>query len=97
MRIGIDIDNVISNFNEELLKEYLEHDKTLRNKGIINENADYIRRGMFDWTEEEENKFYKENIERIAKNLKVKDGVKKEKVKRRKLINPMILIKCFGR
>ena len=27
MRIGIDIDNVISNFNDELLKEYLEHDK----------------------------------------------------------------------
>ena len=76
MRIGIDIDNVISNFNEELLKEYLEHDKTLRNTGIINKNAHYIRRGMFDWTEEEENKFYKENIERIAKNLKVKDGAK---------------------
>ena len=76
MRIGIDIDNVISSFDNELLKEYLKHDKTLRNTGIINKNADYIRRGMFDWTEEEENKFYKENIERIAKNLKVKDGAK---------------------
>jgi len=26
MRIGIDIDNVISNFNEELLKEYINID-----------------------------------------------------------------------
>ena len=26
-KIGIDIDNVLSNFNEELLKEFLEHDK----------------------------------------------------------------------
>ena len=77
MRIGIDIDNVISNFNEELLKEYLLHDKELRNTGIINKNADYIRRGMFDWTEEEEKSFYRNNIERIAKNLKVIEGAKK--------------------
>ena len=76
MRIGIDIDNVISNFNEELLNEYLIYDKKLRNKGIINENADYIRRGMFDWSEDEEINFYRSNIERIAKNLKVKDGAK---------------------
>ena len=77
MRIGIDIDNVISNFNEELLNEYLEYDKELRNTGIINKEADYIRRGMFDWTEQEEQEFYNNNIERIAKNLKVKDGAKK--------------------
>ena len=77
MRIGIDIDNVISNFNEELLKEYLNHDKELRNTGIINEKADYIRRGMFDWSDDEEINFYRNNIERIAKNLKVKDGAKK--------------------
>ena len=83
MRIGIDIDNVISNFNEELLNEYLNYDKSLRNKGIINKNAEYIRRGMFDWTEKEEREFYKNNIERIAKNLKVKDGAKEyiEKLK----------------
>ena len=29
MKIGIDIDNVLSNFNEVLLNDYLEHDKTL--------------------------------------------------------------------
>lgn len=72
MRLGIDIDNVISNFNEELLEEYIKHDKELRNTGIINKNADYIRRGMFDWTEDEEKRFYKDNIERIAKALKEK-------------------------
>lgn len=76
MRLGIDIDNVISNFNEELLKEYLKHDKELRNSGIINKNADYIRRGMFDWTEDEEKSFYRDNIERIVKQLNVKDGAK---------------------
>ena len=77
MRIGIDIDNVISSFDNELLKEYLKHDKTLRNTGIINENADYIRHGMFDWTEEEERAFYNENIERIATNLKPIHNAKK--------------------
>lgn len=76
MRIGIDIDNVISNFNEELLKEYIKHDKELRNTGIINENPEYIRRGMFDWTEDEEKSFYIDNIERIVKRLNVKDGAK---------------------
>lgn len=70
MRIGIDIDNVISNFNDALLKEYLKHDKELRNTGIINENPIYVRKGMFDWSEEEEISFYKENIERIVENLK---------------------------
>lgn len=70
MRIGIDIDNVISSFDNELLKEYLKHDKNLRNTGIINESAEGIRKGMFDWTPEEDENFYKENIERIVKNLK---------------------------
>lgn len=77
MRIGIDVDNVISNFNEVLLSEYLKHDKEIRNNGIINKNASYIRNGMFDWTEDEEKSFYHNNIERIAKKLKVKAGVKK--------------------
>lgn len=76
MRIGIDIDNVISNFNEELLKEYIKHDKELRNTGIINENPEYIGRGMFDWIEDEEKSFYIDNIERIVKRLNVKDGAK---------------------
>ena len=30
MRIGVDIDNVLSNFDEVLLNDYLNHDKELR-------------------------------------------------------------------
>lgn len=75
MRIGVDIDNVISNFNEILLKEYLLQDKKYRNSGIINKDV-YIRRGMFDWSKEEEESFYLNNIERIASNLEVIDGAK---------------------
>lgn len=76
MKIGIDIDNVISNFNDELLKEYLKHDKELRNTGIINKNPEYLRKGMFDWTEEEESSFYHANIEDFAIKLRpIEDSV----------------------
>lgn len=64
MRIGVDIDNVLSNFNEVLLNDYINHDKRLRNKGIVNDNV-YIRK-MFDWSEDEEKQYYKDNIERLA-------------------------------
>ncbi len=74
MKIGIDIDNVISNFNDCLLEEYKKHDKELRNNGIVNEK-EYIHK-MFDWSKEEEETFYYENIERIAKNLNLIDGAK---------------------
>lgn len=72
MRIGIDIDNVISNFDEVLLKEFLNQDKKLRNTGIVNEEI-YITRGMFDWSQEEIDEFYHNNIEKIANNLNVID------------------------
>lgn len=39
MRIGIDIDNCISNFNDVLLEEYLKHNKVLRGTGIIKEKS----------------------------------------------------------
>ena len=68
MRIGVDIDNVLSNFSEELLREYIIHDKEINGNGIVNKN-EYIRK-KFNWTDEEEKKFYKENIERISTNLK---------------------------
>lgn len=66
MNIGIDVDNVISNFNDGLLEEYLAHDKELRGSGIIDKSGVYIRNGMFDWSHDEELKFYKENIEKIV-------------------------------
>lgn len=82
MNIGIDIDNVISKFDEALEEEFLKHDKELRNTGIINLNK-HMTEGMFDWTNEEVWSFYLENIERIAKNLEVKEGAKEyiEKLK----------------
>lgn len=72
MRIGVDIDNVLSNFNEALLNDYLNQDKKLRNNGIVNNNV-YIRK-MFDWPIDYEEQYYKENIERLASLFKpIKD------------------------
>ena len=76
MKIGVDIDNVISNFNEALLEEYIKHNEELGYSNEINENADYITRGMFNWAEGEVEAFYRANIERIVNNLSVKDGAK---------------------
>lgn len=64
MKIGIDIDNVLSNFDDILLNDYLEHDKTLNNNGIIHKD-EYIRK-MFDWNPEYEQEYYNNNIERLA-------------------------------
>ena len=46
MRIGLDIDNVVSNFDKEILKEYLIEDKNKRNRGIINEKSEHITKGI---------------------------------------------------
>ena len=64
MRIGIDIDNVLSNFNDVLLNEYKKHDIAINGKGIVHQDV-YIR-DMFNWDKEYEEKFYKENIEYFA-------------------------------
>ena len=76
MKIGIDIDNCISNFDDVLLKEYLKHDKELRNTGIINDKPYHITVGMFDWSKEENDEFYNNNIQRIAMSLKPLNNAK---------------------
>ncbi len=76
MRIGIDIDNCISNFDDVLLEEYLKHDKELRNTGIINGKPYHITVGMFDWSKEENDDFYYNNIQRIAMSLKPLNNAK---------------------
>ena len=42
MRIGLDIDNVISNFDKKLMEELIKEDKNKRNTGIINYNRTVI-------------------------------------------------------
>lgn len=77
MRIGLDIDDVISDMDKILLKEFFIHDKKLRNSGIVNPNATHIVHGMFDWSKEEQDAFFAQNMERIASQMSVRRGAKK--------------------
>lgn len=76
MRVGLDIDNVISDFDKGLLKAFLKEDKNKREKGIINPNARHIVHGMFDWTDEEIQEFSLINDERMSETLEVIEGAK---------------------
>lgn len=76
MRIGLDLDNVILDTDKYLLEEMLKEDKNKRNSGIINQNADYILSGMFDWSKDEIDSFLTNNMEHVASISKTFDNVK---------------------
>ena len=75
MRIGLDIDNVIADFDKGLLKELKKEDKKKRNNGIINKNERYAAL-LFDWSTKEIRDFFENNMERIAKVLELRKDVK---------------------
>lgn len=80
MRIGIDIDNTVSETITEVIKYALEYDKKYKDgKGIINTDT-YNFSGMFDWREEDKNKFlniYSKNREKIVMRAKPKENAVK--------------------
>ena len=43
MRIGLDIDNVITDFDKKILEEFYKEDKNKRNKGIVNPDGNWIK------------------------------------------------------
>ncbi len=75
MRIGLDIDNVITDFDKKMLEEFLKEDKNKRNKGIINPNGNWIK-DFFDWSENEEKEFMNKNMEKFAKHLESREDAK---------------------
>ena len=77
MNIGLDIDNVISAFDNRILKEFIKEDKNKRNAGMINKKARHITSGMFDWTKEEIDDFFNKNMEKLAGELSVRYNAKK--------------------
>ena len=75
MRIGLDIDNVITDFDKKILEEFYKEDKNKRNKGIINPNGNWIK-NMFDWSEEEVEEFFNKNMQEFAKVFEPRKKVK---------------------
>ena len=75
MRIGLDIDNVITDFDKKMLEEFLKEDKNKRNKGIINPKGNWIK-DFFDWSENEEKEFMNKNMEKFARHLEPREDAK---------------------
>lgn len=75
MRIGLDIDNVVSDFDALLYEEFKKEDKKKRNKGIINPNGAWIK-DLYDWSNEEIEEFYAQNMQNFAAHFKVREGAK---------------------
>lgn len=92
MKIGIDIDNVISDLDKTFLEEFLIEDKNKRNAGIINPNAKHMTEGMFDWSEQEINEFLVNNMDKMASKFDVIDNAKYYIDKLKKDGNKIIII-----
>lgn len=76
MRIGLDIDNVIADFDKKLLEECKKEDQKKRNYGIVNPYARNVSL-LFDWSKEERIAFFAENMEMFAAELEPRKDVKK--------------------
>ena len=76
MKIGLDIDNVIADFDKKLLVECKKEDRKKRNSGIVNPNAGSVSL-LFDWSKEERINFFANNMENFAAELEPRKNVKK--------------------
>lgn len=74
MRIGIDIDDTITDLQEDLFTEALKYDATLRGKGVIYPERHYIAQ-RFDWSEEEKEYYLGELRWNVYSNAKIREGV----------------------
>ena len=96
MKIGIDIDGVILDY-ERVLKTYGDlYDFIELNKdGIINRNEHYLR-NRYDWTEEERMKFVNEYFLKLSKKTPLIPGAKDVIDMLHKENNELIVISARG-
>lgn len=75
MKIGLDIDNVVSDFDKKIEEEVAREDKNKRGRGIVNPSADWIPR-FYDWSYDEVEGFFNDHMQEFAKTLEVRKGAK---------------------
>lgn len=75
MRIGLDIDNVVTDFDKKILEEFFKEDKNKRNRGIVNPDGNWIK-NCFDWSNEEIEDFFNKNMQEFAKVLEPRENAK---------------------
>ena len=72
MRIGVDIDDTISNTSGTMYELMLEEDKHKRNAGIIHEDRHIFEaNGRFDWSDDEIDEFLINNIEQHSRQFQL--------------------------
>lgn len=73
MRIGIDIDDTITDLQDDLFTEALKYDKTLRDSGVIYPERHYIGQ-RFDWNEEEKEYYLGDIRWKVMNSAKIREG-----------------------
>ena len=96
MKIGIDIDGVILDY-ERILKTYgdLYDFIELKKDGIINRNEHYLR-NRYDWTDEERMKFVNKYFLKLSKQTSLIPGAKDVIDMLQKEGNELIIISARG-
>ncbi len=96
MKIGIDIDGVILDY-ERVLKTYgdLYDFIELKKDGIVNRNEHYLR-NRYDWTEEERMNFVNKYFLELSKNTPLIPGAKAVISMLKKEGNELIIISARG-
>lgn len=74
MRIGIDLDNTITNLHESIIKYGLIYDKRIGGNGIKNRDA-YEIEEIFDWNEQDYTNFRKYVTENVLQNIEPRKDV----------------------
>ena len=74
MRIGIDIDDTMTNIRDDLIKAAIKYDKFLGGSGNYNYSSYYPSR-VFNWNENERH-YYMSTIRRnVVNNAKIREGL----------------------
>lgn len=96
MKIGIDIDGVILDY-ERVLKTYgdLYDFIELKKNGVINRNEQYLR-NRYDWTEEERMNFVNSSLLKLSKQAPLIPGAKDVINMLKKEGNEFIIISARG-
>ena len=97
MKIGIDVDGVILDYEKGLLTAAELFDmENCRGNGKIRPN-EFIVQDRYDWTEEERKKFLKEDFFKVSIEASIMPGAKYVLQKLKEMGHELILISARGR
>ena len=96
MKIGIDVDGVLLDYEKEMLANAEIFDiEQCRNTGII-ESSEFFLQNRYDWTQEEKTRFINENFVRISKESAIMAGAKYVTDRLKEMGHELIIILARG-